>query len=264
LKIGRPKGYVPQTHLLSGPAAISTNPLMSSLQPAGSVEPLSHVIMASNLPALCSEEQVRELFTPFGELKAFNLIKTAGGATQSAAFEFLNPELTDGVVAGMDKLDIAGQKLSVQRVPMSSASILLKPASTASNGSMSAQVSPRGEADPLALLPPCNVIRLSNMTTPEDLTDERLYEELIEDVADECNTHATVKSVVVPRAAGDPAAGRIFVHFTDSEGAEKARRAVAGRKFNGKIVEAVFYPEELFLRKIYNLPPNYSGSADLD
>ena len=37
------------------------------------------------------------------------------------------------------------------------------------------------------------------MTSPADLTDNDLYEELLEDVADECNTHGTVKSIVIPR-----------------------------------------------------------------
>ena len=37
------------------------------------------------------------------------------------------PAITDGVVAGMNKLDIAGNKLSLSRVPTSSAAMLLKP-----------------------------------------------------------------------------------------------------------------------------------------
>ena len=104
------------------------------------------------------------------QLKAFNVIKTAGGASQSAVFEYVDPgnfiyihtykqtrhrkihtrnvyividiacielkvivynmflpAITDGVVAGMNKLDIAGNKLSLSRVPTSSAAMLLKP-----------------------------------------------------------------------------------------------------------------------------------------
>ena len=53
--------------------------------------------------------------------------------------------------------------------------------------------------DVLDEYPLSSVIRLSNMTTPADLTDNDLYEELLEDVADECNTHGTVKSIVIPR-----------------------------------------------------------------
>lgn len=43
-------------------------------------------------------------------------------------------------------------------------------------------------------------------------------------------------------------------------GAEKALRAVAGRRFNGKIVDAVFYPEDLFLQKRFVEPSDYDKS----
>ena len=42
----------------------------------------------------------------------------------------------------------------------------------------------------------------------------------------------------------------INMEFTMIEGAERARRAVAGRSFSGKIVTAVPYPEELFSKKV--------------
>lgn len=129
LKIGRPKGYAggniaaitapmmtlgglsanPLTGLLPGGAVGglgSSNPLlaglnsgvsstvggmgMTGLPSSLSTETLSNVIMVTNLPALISEEQIRELFVAFGELKAFNIIKTASGQTQSAVFEYGN------------------------------------------------------------------------------------------------------------------------------------------------------------------------------
>ena len=53
--------------------------------------------------------------------------------------------------------------------------------------------------DVLDDFPLSSVIRLSNMCSRADLTDNELYDELLEDVADECNTHGTVKSIVIPR-----------------------------------------------------------------
>lgn len=44
--------------------------------------------------------------------------------------------------------------------------------------------------------------------------------------------------------------GKIFVLFLDQDGARKARGAVNGRTFNGNIVEAVYYPEDLLLQKV--------------
>jgi hypothetical protein len=40
------------------------------------------------------------------------------------------------------------------------------------------------------------------------------------------------------------------VLFLAKDGAARARSAVHGRTFNGKMVEAVFYPEELLLQKV--------------
>jgi len=290
LKFGRPKGYTGGVSSLAVPmqsfnnpvltsAALGSavglgaqNPLLAGLSNLGGMgmiglggaEGMSNVIMVTNLPSLISEQQIRELFTPFGELKAFNTIKTAGGQSQSAVLEYENPDLTDGVIGGMNNLDIAGQKLSVQRVPASSAAVLLqsttKPAPPSeappapANGSITSASS---TADELADVPPSSVIRMSNMTTEEDLTDDQCYEELMEDVADECNSHGTVKSIVIPRTGTDSSVGKIFVHFVDASSAQASRKAVAGRKFNGRVVEAYFYPEELFLQKIYCLPVGY-------
>lgn len=106
-------------------------------------------------------------------------------------------------------------------------------------------------------------------------TDDELYLELQEDVSEECNNYGSVRSLVIPRgnyaasssggsrSANDESVGMAFVHFTHSEGAEKARQAVAGRSFNGNTVRASFYPEALFLSKIYVVPPGYDASDEV-
>mmetsp|Transcript_10657 Transcript_10657/g.17372 ORF Transcript_10657/g.17372 Transcript_10657/m.17372 type:complete len:541 (+) Transcript_10657:1067-2689(+) len=239
---------------------------------------LMDAIMVTNLPSLVTEDQIKELFTPFGALKAFNVIKAAGGATQSAVLEFEDAALVEGVVAGMNKLDVAGHKLAVQRIPASTAALLLHPtgiAPVAVTAPPTAGISPAAPAvvinSCLAEIPPGVVIRLSNMVTAEDLEDDGMYDELVEDVSDECNSHGAVKSIVIPRPDATTAAaqqllqedtaqlGKIFVHFEDVNGATAALTAVKGRRFNGRIVEAYYYPEELFLQQQYQLPGDYSA-----
>jgi len=295
LKIGRPKGYAGAISLGSLPSQLgalnvnsmlsagitgTTNPLLAGLNSGGSgmglgltglsappsSETLSNVIMVTNLPALISETQVKELFTSFGELKAFNVIKTAGGQTQSAVFEYVNSSVTDGVVAGMNKLEIAEHRIVVQRIASSSAAVLLQPtlaAASAVNNTSAPSPTVRGPTIPVvpksvlsAVVPTC-VIRLSNMVKLGDLQDDELYEELLEDVAEECNTHGVVKSIVIPRGGTEEsihldgeAYGKIFVQFVDVPSAKASLSAVIGRKFNGRIVEGYYYPEELFLKKV--------------
>lgn len=177
------------------------------------------------------------------------MIKTVG-ESQSAVFEYVNPDITDGVVSGMNKLDIAGSRLSVQRIPQSSASLLLKPSTS----------SPNRPTDNASVLfssttqsVPSSVVQLLNMTTDEDLVDEELYQELVEDIHEECSLHGTVKSVQIPRDKSNfdsSFIGTVFVHLLDVDGAKKVFKAVSGRKFNGRIVEACYFPEELFINNV--------------
>lgn len=180
------------------------------------------------------------------QLKAFNLIKTSVGQGQSAVFEFVDNKAADSVISGMNNLNLAGHKLSVQRVPISSAAVLLRPVKVSSRSD-----EPPSEGDAKV----SRVICLSNMTTEEDLQDDESYQELLEDVIDECSLHAKIGSVVIPRAASEQfpshLIGKIFVFVNDEEGAKSLRKAVHGRKFNGNIVEAGYYPEHLFSNQVF-------------
>lgn len=136
--------------------------------------------------------------------------------------EYVNssPEVADAVVQGMNRLEIAGNKLSVQRVPQSSAALLLKPTQPAPQSVASIKVPVdlvvENKSDESSKIgSPTAVVRLSNMVTTEDLTDEAMYDELVEDVSDECNSYATVRSVHIPKL-GQDGVGMIFVHFTDT------------------------------------------------
>lgn len=47
--------------------------------------------------------------------------------------------------------------------------------------------------------PPTEVLCLLNMVTPEELTDEEEYEDILEDIKEECNKHGVVRSLEIPR-----------------------------------------------------------------
>jgi hypothetical protein len=42
--------------------------------------------------------------------------------------------------------------------------------------------------------------------------------------------------------------GKVYVRFTNEVEAEKAKQAVYRRKFNGRIVESIYYPLEKFMK----------------
>ena len=171
-------------------------------------------------------------------------------------FEYEDTASADGAVSGLDKLDIADHKLSVQRVPPHAAALLLQPSAIPVISPPLKKPPPPAEVkDRLFDLPPTPVIRLSNMTTPKELNSDEEYMELQEDVAEECNVYGTVRCVVIPRGNRDGSeegeeVGMVYVHFTDSEGASRAKDAIAGRMFNGHIVRATFFPEDLFAAQV--------------
>ena len=96
------------------------------------------------------------------------------------------------IILGLNKLEIANFRLAVQRVPAESAAILLQPLSSRSQPS--ANVNQPGTTisatnDPLDTYPSSRILRLSNMTVDEDLTDDELYQELREDIHEECSKY---------------------------------------------------------------------------
>lgn len=198
---------------------------------------------------MCTHFPLSRLYLLVPQLKAFNVITLPNGQFKTAVVEYVDHEAAQVALIGIAKVEALG-KLTVQILQPHTAALLLRPA----------KVAPP-DADPLRDLQPTTVLRLSNMTTEEDLADDELYDELLEDVADECNKHGTVRSVFVPRGKGDgteAAVGEIFVHFTSSEGSSRALQSIAGRVFNGKTVKAVYYPESLFLSGTYVVPPGYN------
>ena len=48
-----------------------------------------------------------------------------------------------------------------------------------------------------------------------------------------------------------PGFGKVFVLFTSAEESEKAKIAMFRRRFNGRVIEALYFPEEKFNKKAY-------------
>lgn len=108
--------------------------------------------------------------------------------------EYETKQAADGAVSGLNGVSLGEIKLSLQCVPQSMAALLLQPSTK-----IAAPVDESKSPNPLLSLKPTAAIQLSNMVADEDLRDDELYAELVEDVADECNTHGTVRSIVIPR-----------------------------------------------------------------
>jgi len=82
-----------------------------------------------------------------------------------------------------------------------------------------------------------------------DLENEDEYSDLHEDVLEECKKYGRVISIIIPKPGEHTSGiGKIFVEYGNVEEAVQAKVGLAGMKFNEKIVECGFHPEELFFQ----------------
>ncbi|ELK23883.1 Splicing factor U2AF 65 kDa subunit [Myotis davidii] len=77
----------------------------------------AHKLFIGGLPNYLNDDQVKELLTSFGPLKAFNLVKdSATGLSKGYAFcEYVDINVTDQAIAGLNGMQLGDKKLLVQR-----------------------------------------------------------------------------------------------------------------------------------------------------
>jgi len=193
-------------------------------------------------------QQVKELLTSFGPLKAFNLVKdSATGLSKGYAFcEYLDPSITDQACAGLNGMQLGDKKLIVQRasVGAKNAQSNQAPVQIQIPGLNMNQVQSSG--------PPTEVLCLMNMITPDELEDEEEYEEIQEDVKEECGKYGVVKSIEIPRPIHGvevPGVGKIFVEFNSIIDCQKAQQALTGRKFSNRVVVTSYFDPDKYHRR---------------
>eukprot|EP00904_Undaria_pinnatifida_P003298 jgi/Undpi1/1296/HiC_scaffold_11.g04688.m1 len=110
-------------------------------------------------------------------------------------------------------------------------------------------------ANLIRAVPPTRVLVLLNMVTEAELMDPQEYEDIVDDIQQECSSHGTVLSVNVPRpgqADASRAVGKVFVEYDSKESAQKAALSLAGRQFAQNIVKVEYVNEEKFARRDFD------------
>jgi len=185
-------------------------------------------LFVAGLPNYLNDEQVKELLTSFGQLKAFNLVKdTTTGLSKGYAFaEYLDNTITDQAIAGLNGMQLGDKKLIVQRASVGAKNVVgmnMLPASVQIPGM-------QGMSGPGM---PTEVLCLLNMVTEEELRDEEEYEDILEDIREECGKYGEVRSLEIPRplpGVDVPGVGKVFVEFTSDGDCQKAQHALSGRR----------------------------------
>lgn len=96
------------------------------------------------------------------------------------------------------------------------------------------------------VLLPSPVLRLLNLIDDRHLHNEDEYEDILEDMKEECQKYGSVVSLLIPKE--NPGKGQVFVEYANSSDSKEAQKLLTGRTFDGKFVVATFYPLSAYKR----------------
>lgn len=250
LKIRRPHDYQPMPGMSEHPTL--TMPEVDGVAViAGVVSTVvpdsPHKIFIGGLPNYLNEDQVKELLMSFGQLRAFNLVKdSATGLSKGYAFcEYVDVSLTDQAIHGLNGMQLGDKKLVVQRASVG-----------AKNANIMAQAPVQIQVPGLQLQsgsgPSTEVLCLMNMVMPEELKDDDEYDDILEDIREECSRYGIVRSVEIPRPVEGvevPGVGKVFVEFNSVLDCQKAQQNLTGRKFANRVVVTSYFDPDRYHRR---------------
>ncbi|XP_065065497.1 splicing factor U2AF 50 kDa subunit-like [Rhopilema esculentum] len=245
VKIRRPQDYQPIPGI-SESATVHIPGVVSTVVPDS-----PHKVFIGGLPNYLNEDQVKELLSSFGELRAFNLVKdSATGLSKGYAFcEYVDLSLTDVAIAGMNGMQLGDKKLIVQR-----ASVGAK-LPGAMSGVFPVQVQVQGLDLQATGNNPTTVLCLMNMVSDEDLLDDEEFDEIYEDIREECSKFGRIRSMEIPRPVDGyklPGVGKIYVEYTSPAESNAASDSLSGRKFASRVVVTSYYDPDRYVARDFS------------
>jgi splicing factor U2AF subunit len=237
LQIRRPKDYV----MPAIPDDIPYDPEVVS----NVVPDTINKLCLTNLPPALVEQQILDLLSVFGKPKSFILVKDRSTEeSRGIAFmEYAEPSVANrGAIEGLMNADVQGKRIKIAKASIGPTQVANFDVGITAISGLASQAANEGDTS--------KVVQLLNMVTPEELMDNDDYEEIREDVVDECSKFGTIAEVKIPRPTGgsrqSAGVGKIFVKFESAESATKALTSLAGRKFADRTVVTTYFPEENF------------------
>jgi len=119
---------------------------------------------------------------------------------------------------------------------------------------------------------PTEVLCLMNMVVPEELVDDDEYDDILEDIREECAKYGHVRSLEIPRpieGVDVPGLGKVhydrlilidsiltnflflqvFIEFTSPNECQHAQQSLAGRKFANRVVVTSYFDPDRYHRR---------------
>ncbi|KAK9129930.1 hypothetical protein Sjap_010417 [Stephania japonica] len=258
VKVRRPSDYNPSLAAALGPSQPNPNLNLAAvgLTPgsAGGLEGPDRIFVGG-LPYYFTEAQIRELLESFGPLRGFDLVKDreTGNSKGYAFCVYQDLSVTDIACAALNGIKMGDKTLTVRRANQGTSQP--KPEQESVLLQAQQQVALQRLVFQAGAMP-TKVVCLTQVVTANELRDNDEYEDIVEDMRGEGGKYGPLASVVIPRPGPNgelgPGVGKVFLEYSDLDGASKARAGLNGRKFGGNQVSAVFYPENKFLQGDYD------------
>lgn len=99
---------------------------------------------------------------------------------------------------------------------------------------------------------PTEVLCLMNMVLPEELIDDEEYEDIMEDIRQECSKYGQIRSMEIPRPIEGvevPGLGKVFIEYNSSNDCQRAQQSLAGRKFDNRVVITSYFDPDRYHRR---------------
>ncbi|XP_059435958.1 splicing factor U2af large subunit B-like isoform X2 [Corylus avellana] len=272
VRVRRPTDYNPALAAALGPSQASPHLNLSAvgLTPGltGGAEGPDRIFVGG-LPYYFTETQIRELLQTFGPLRGFDLVKDkdTGNSKGYGFCVYQDPAVTDIACAALSGLKMGDKILTVRRAAASLGH------SKTEQEMILAQAQQHIAMHKIALLAgdvnlhgagmapvtiaetPTKVLCLTEAISVDQLSDDQEYEEILEDMQDECSKFGTLVDIIIPRPNQNgeqiPGVGKVFLEYSDIIGCANARNALNGRKFGGNAVNAFYYSEDKFKTRDY-------------
>ncbi|KAJ7545006.1 hypothetical protein O6H91_09G102600 [Diphasiastrum complanatum] len=288
VRVRRPSDYNPSMAATLGPsqpsphlnlAAVGLTPGCAA---AGADGP--DRVFVGGLPYYLTEAQIKELLESFGQLRGFDLVKDrdTGNSKGYGFCVYQDPAVTDVACAALNGLKMGDKTLTVRRATASGqpkpdqANVMAQAQHQIAIQKLALQT-PGGNPLGMTGLSPfmsglspfmtgmangyasaelaTRVLCLAQVVSVDELKDDEEYSDILEDMRDECGKYGSVVNLVIPRPkpTGEevPGLGKVFVEYSDTEAAAKAKASLNGRKFGGNYVVVMYYSEESFLSGDY-------------
>eukprot|EP01022_Parablepharisma_sp_SALTPOND_P018902 TRINITY_DN3152_c0_g1_i1.p1 TRINITY_DN3152_c0_g1~~TRINITY_DN3152_c0_g1_i1.p1 ORF type:complete len:519 (+),score=45.92 TRINITY_DN3152_c0_g1_i1:123-1679(+) len=225
-------------------------------------------LQVSHLPPAMTKEQIEKLMSIFGKVVKVEIIldpvtKTPNG---QCFVEFSNEVELQKAAAGALGMKLGDCVLETKKVPISQTADTLAIGILIKNAAGQLATNPEAVDALIGLVPkmnsvlethPSRVVKLKNLVNVAELFDNAYHDELIEDINEQCQRYGKILEIEVPRPKIQgpqvPGVGFVFVQYETVDQAMTAVKELNGLLFAGKKVEAVYYPEDSFKKRVLDL-----------